>query len=1015
LRNRKGRDILKLLSLASNHRLHREQLVDILWPEVHPEKGINSLYNALYLLRQVISGLGFNPSELICFDEENLHLCSGSAIWIDLEAFDIAAEHAFLNRDMASCLRALSLGNGELLPENPYDDWVIPHRESFDLKVLKLKRVRAELLEAQNEWDSAAQVYTQILAKDALDEDAHANLMRVYAQLGQRGAALLQFQSLQKVLKQELGTVPATQTSLLHQAILENRYPEQSVVDLLPQKLAGNLTSPSPDSAVPGHRLKRTHDSIPIPLTSFIGREKEISEILHLLVDHRLVSLTGAGGVGKTRLALEVSRRVLDAPGSGTPEVNISDYSDGVWYLELAKLTNPELVLPELANLFDISYYQSRNLLENLVDFLQYRRLLLVFDNCEHVIQECASISASLLTCCGNVRILATSREVLGVDGERVYPLPSLTFADPNHLPPIDQFLHMEAPRLFAERARLVLPGFQVTPHNAQSVAEICSTLDGIPLSLEMTAARLRVLSLDQIRERIQDAFRLLDRGSAVSLPHHQTLRASLDWSYSFLSEKEKLLLQRLSVFAESCDLAAVESICAGEGLKECEILGLMEGLIEKSLLFTRQATSGRLRYHMLQIVQQYALENLRASQSEEMVRAQHLDYFLKLAETSRNKIWTGERLTCIERLTEELQNLRSAISWAYGYPERCEKGIRLSEAISRRYMQFKGFFSEARTWLIQGLRIEGTPPLPDLLRARTLGTLAWLEYLDGNVSGACQWSESCEKISRTLGEAGQGELSWSLFIQGDFSSDLEAGLQFAEESVRIARQIQGEERWYLPNSIHRYAMLFLHSDEARARELLQEEIQLHLELGDRWSSAGGYFGLGFIHFLKKEYDLVESEWNQALALFKEGGDKFAILFTMCWLAWLNLDSGDHRRFFMTSQEILETFTPPADLYWYLITFLAIGTAFVVLEGEKDSTQLEDLLTAAILISFTEHLEVYIQSELEFDFKHQFFDKSKSILERKINPDRLLETWQKGRSIKLNEALTFALSLKLSD
>jgi hypothetical protein len=207
----------------------------------------------------------------------------------------------------------------------------------------------------------------------------------------------------------------------------------------------------------------------------------------------------------------------------------------------------------------------------------------------------------------------------------------------------------------------------------------------------------------------------------------------------------------------------------------------------------------------------------------------------------------------------------------------------------------------------------------------------------------------------------------------------------------------------------------FLHSDETRARKLFQEEIQLHLELGARWSSAGGHLGLGLLHFLKKEYDLVEGEWNQALVPFKEGGDKFAILFTMSWLAWLNLDSGDHRRFFMASHEILETIYPPVDLYWYLVTFLAIGTAFVNLEGEKDSTQLEDLLTAGTLISFTEHLEVIIPYEMEFDFEHQFFDNSKSILEKKINPARLLETWQKGRLMKLNEALPLALSLKLSD
>ncbi|HET8680139.1 MAG TPA: NB-ARC domain-containing protein, partial [bacterium] len=323
-----------------------------------------------------------------------------------------------------------------------------------------------------------------------------------------------------------------------------------------------------------------------------------MSEVKRLLSQARLVTLLGSGGAGKTRLAIQVAADLLEA------------YPDGVWLVELAPITEPALVAQTVASTLELRE-PARAASEALVDFLRPKSLLLILDNCEHVLSASADLSAQLLRLCPSVRILATTRETLAVPGEVTYRVPSLTLPEPQQTSSPETVNQYTAVRLFVERAMLVHPAFQVTTSNVRAIAEVCRRLDGIPLAIELAAARVKVLSVEQIAARLEDRFRLLTGGTRTGLPHHQTLRAAMDWSYDLLPEGERALFRRLAVFAGSFSLEAAERVCADDGIAEAAVLDLLTHLVDKSLVLTEDSAAGEVRYQQLETVRQYALNRL--------------------------------------------------------------------------------------------------------------------------------------------------------------------------------------------------------------------------------------------------------------------------------------------------------------------------------------------------------------------------------------------------------------------
>jgi predicted ATPase len=393
--------------------------------------------------------------------------------------------------------------------------------------------------------------------------------------------------------------------------------------------------------------------NLPVQLTSFIGREKEIAEIKRLLKIHHLVTLIGPGGTGKTRLSLQVAADLLD------------QFQHGVWFIELAPLSDPDLIPQTILSAMGISEQTGKPLVA-LRDYLRQKKALILLDNCEHLLEASANIVDTLLRAAPDLRVLASSREDLGVPGEMLYSVPSLSLPDVKHLPVIEQLSQYEAVRLFIDRALLVAPRFSVDANNAPFIAQICHRLDGIPLAIELAAARIRMLTVDEISAGLDERFSLLTGGARTLLPRQQTLRALIDWSYDLLSDQERLFLCQLSVFAGGWTLEAAKEVCVDNAMESDNASDLLRRLVSKSLVVVGEGSqSGETRYTMLETIRQYGRDRLSEAGGGEVVRQRHLAYFVKLTAHAGPELYRPNQVFWLNRLAEEIDNLRTALEWA--------------------------------------------------------------------------------------------------------------------------------------------------------------------------------------------------------------------------------------------------------------------------------------------------------------------------------------------------------------
>jgi predicted ATPase/DNA-binding SARP family transcriptional activator len=930
LRSRKGHWILALLTLRHPGELERAWLAGTLWPDSPPSQALANLRNSLRDLRRA---LGSEAWRLLSPEPRTLalDLCGAE---VDLLRFDAAVARA----DSTSLQQAIALYRGPLLEECP-EEWILLEREAREQGYLRALETLAGQALAAGDAETAACYLRRAVVVDPRRESAHRALMEALAAGGNAAAALEVYRDLRLRLHREMNLEPDAETRALYERLRAEVRGKASAREGSSKSTIGpaltltpSLTrerSDCPPAAPPSPGRQR--HNLPCPLSSFVGREPQIAELKRLLAGpSRLVTATGVGGCGKTRLALQVAGELAE------------EFADGVWLVELAALADAALTPQAVAAALGVREDPGRPLRQTLLSFLKPRQLLLVLDNCEHLVDVCAELATALLQACPRLRILATSREELGVTGEILYGVPPLSL--PPHNPQTSTQLQSEAVRLFLERAAAAPAAFTLTDENAPWVAQICRELDGLPLAIELAAARVRVLPVEQIAARLDDRFGLL-KGSRSALPRHQTLRALIDWSYDLLSEPERALLRRLSVFRGGWTLEAAEAVCsdfrfgiwdlglasAPSALQETysasycatvlaseqstdpsaiqnpkskiqneEVLAGLTSLVERSLVLY-EPRDGAGRYRFLETVRQYSHERLLEAGEEASVRERHRDFFLQLAENAHEAVFTRPQPEWLDGLEREHDNLLAALE---GCPdEELETALRLTSAMGWFWWN-RGYWSEGRQW-IEAVLARAQPAHRTPARAWALYGSARLASLQGDYMLSRDRLEESTALFRALGD--RRGLVKVLLMQAhsaDDEGDLPAARALWEESVALCRDLG--DRLLLAGTLCDIALFLNSPDDARAaRPFLEESLEIARQTGDRHTIAWALDRLARGVEMQGDRDTACDLWEQALALRRELNHRASLGWVLLPFGQLLLRQGEDRRALLLLEECL--------------------------------------------------------------------------------------------------------------
>ncbi len=639
-----------------------------------------------------------------------------------------------------------------------------------------------------------------------------------------------------------------------------------------PQTIFQVVDPDLPNSFPPLKLLDAVLNNLPIQLSSFIGREREIVQVKQLFATTRLLTLTGSGGCGKTRLALQAAAEVLE------------DFEDGVWLVEFASVSDPNLVAQKVAFTLNLREQQGRPLLATIADYLQLKHLLLVLDNCDHLITTCAQLVDTLLRGCPQLRIFATSREALRMAGEVSLRVPSLSLPDPSRSPSWESLTQYEAIRLFTERATAALPTFTLTSQNAGAVVQVCHRLDGIPLAIELAAARIRALSLEQIAKRLDDRFQLLTGGIRTSLPRQQTLKATMDWSYDELSTQELILFRRLSVFASGFALEAVEAVCAGDRVNPDEVLDVFSRLVEKSLVEVENKAESS-RYRLLETVRQYSRDRLRESGEAEQFHTQHRDWYLGLAERIEPELQGPDESMWLDRLDLEHDNLRAALEWSTRH-EESDEALRLAGALGWFWF-IRGYWSEGREWLERALaRSRGDATAA---RAKALYRAGFLAWRLGDYGQAVALSEESLTLCKKGGDDWGSAFSLqTLGAVARYQGEYARAEVLHEESLRIFRGLR--EKWGIAFALSFLGLVaYRQGSYERATGLYDESLSLFRGLRQQWGTAIALHNLGIAQCCQGNYARAIALHEESLTYFRAIGDKLntgQALYALGTAAW---------------------------------------------------------------------------------------------------------------------------------
>jgi predicted ATPase/DNA-binding SARP family transcriptional activator len=863
----------------------RDALLALLWPEFDADSARNNLRRELSLLKTALG-------DLLLADRAQVRLNPDASVWVDVLAFRALATsglaappaHTAGEQRTQQLTAAAELYGDEFLagfslPDSrEFDEWQFFQRESLHQLY---GQVLEQLVQAHLASGAVADAIPHArrwVALDPLHESAQRTLMRLYAWAGQHSAALRQYQECVRTLADQLGADPEEETTALHELIRARRLAPPRTAR--PPAAAESTERTEVESTPPSNPSMSSAAKPPANL--FVGRDGELEQVTQLLVGEgecRLLTLCGPGGIGKTRLALEVAAGFADI------------FADGVCVVQLAPLTAAELLPQTIAGTLGLDASAGRPAETALAEYLRHKHMLLVLDNCEHLVDACAHLAEHLLAACPRLQLLATSREVLGIAAEVTLAVQPLVFPDADALPPLPVLARYEAVRLFVARARAAVPGFALTSENAAAVTTICRRLDGIPLAIELAAARVRLLQVEQIATRLDDRFTLLAGGSRTALPRHQTLRALIDWSYDLLGEPERDLLCRLSVFAGGWSLEAAETI-GGAGT-----LDRLSQLVNKSLVVVEHG--GATRYRLLETIRQYAHERLAEAGRQDTAQRQHLAYFRALVEQAHGELRGPEQTEWLDRLADEHGNLRVALEQALATDP-----VAALEFAARLlwFWHIRGHRREGREWLARALAATESGTLASmprelaLARARALSAAGFLAEMQGDHELATSLREAClallevhpgaDDALRAATLAGLGGL---MLGRGD-TLRARQHLEGALELFRARNDLFGAAECL--GGLGRAALLT--GAYERAGALWRERLALRETIGDQDGIADARANLGTLTFWQGEHEAARALFESSLALFRANGNRWGLAYTAIALGEALQATGDY-------------------------------------------------------------------------------------------------------------------------
>jgi predicted ATPase/DNA-binding SARP family transcriptional activator len=878
-RLRKASELVKVLALAPGHRLHREQAMEQLWPDRPADAARNNLHQALHVARAALGAPEDRAQQILPLHDGVLSLCPDGGLWIDAETFAAAVREATRASGLAAHRAARALYRGELLPDDRYADWAEAPREALGHDFLTLLTRLAELQELEGTREDAIETLRELLQLDPVDEGAQRNLMRLYAVGDQRRMALRQYERLRTVLARELEVEPSDESQQLYRDILEGRVGSAFA-------MIGESAAPSGDAVAAPHiplesgrpllhrTFARRPHNLPVQLSSFVGREREMRDIERLLTGNRALTLTGTGGAGKTRLAIEAVATQMSA------------YDDGAWLVELAGVSDPALVIQAIADVFEVHEQQAAPLIELVIGYIGDRRLLLLLDNCEHLVDACASAAQSLLTGCPNLRLMTTSRQPLRIPGEVVFRVPSLPVPDPDAAIELGELASIDSVRLFSERAQAILPTFSITTRNATALARLCHHLDGLPLAIELAASRVAVLPVTAIADRLDDRFRLLVGGSRTALSRQQTLRATLDWSYNLLTEPQRRVLRALSVFVGGAPLDAAEVVCTGPGVGARDVLRLLGELVDQSLV-TLDDAAAEPRYQLLETVREYGHDRLVEQGERAATELAHATWALALADKADAATPNPDWQAPLARLELDHDNLRAALDRSLSADADLALGLAASMWHS---WLWHGHLEEGRRSLLRALDQSSTPTVE---RARALQGLAAITIRSGETAAGAGHAAEALKISLGLGDA-QGACR-ALQVLG-VASWSEDDLGAAEKTYRQSLEIATEAAFGPGQgaALHGLAVVRWYAGDRREAEaLIDESLTLFRALSQTREVTPPMLDLGEILVPQPETGVVRMAFQETFVPFHDIACRTAVGYALANRGMMSRQSGD--------------------------------------------------------------------------------------------------------------------------